>query len=162
MVGSKNSNFEEATLSFMADICVIIDNLKDKAIISKMTHVCVYVLNQDSAYDFYTNKLGFKVNTDAPMGDGNRWLTVSPPEQPELEITLFLVKEGGMFGKATVKTMTELIKKGTFGAAVFECNDIYATYEELKSKGVVFKKALLKSFMAMKPFLWTIQVIGFH
>jgi catechol 2,3-dioxygenase-like lactoylglutathione lyase family enzyme len=54
--------------------------------ITKVTHMCVYVLNQDSAYDFYVNKLGFKVHTDAPMGPGARWLTVTPPEQPELEI----------------------------------------------------------------------------
>jgi len=109
--------------------------------ITKVTHMCVYVLNQDSAHDFYTNKLGFKVVTDAPMGPDARWLTVCPPEQPELEITLFLVSEGPMFSKETVATMKELIKKGTFGAAVFTCNDIYATYEELKAKGVEFVKA---------------------
>jgi catechol 2,3-dioxygenase-like lactoylglutathione lyase family enzyme len=114
--------------------------------ITKLTHVCVYVLNQDSAYDFYVNKLGFTVHTDAPMGPGNRWLTVTPPEQPELEITLFLVTEGGVFDAATVKTMTELVKRGTFGAAVFTCNDLLATYEELKSKGVVFKKPPTKEF----------------
>ncbi|PZR31894.1 MAG: glyoxalase [Azospira oryzae] len=114
--------------------------------ISKLTHVCVYVLDQDSAYDFYVNKLGFKVHTDAPMGPGNRWLTVTPPEQPELEITLFLVIEGGIFTKETVKTMTELVKNGTFGAAVFTCHDLLATYEELKAKGVVFKKAPTKEF----------------
>src|SRR4051794_16594098 len=106
--------------------------------ITKMTHVCVYVLNQESAYDFYVNKLGFKVHTDAPMGEGARWLTVTPPEQPELEITLFLVAEGGVFDKKTVATMQDLIRKGTFGAAVFTCNDLFATYEELKGKGVVF------------------------
>jgi catechol 2,3-dioxygenase-like lactoylglutathione lyase family enzyme len=61
--------------------------------IRKLTHICVYVLNPDSAYDFYVNKLGFKVHTDAPMGKDNRWLTVTPPDQPELEITLFLVAE---------------------------------------------------------------------
>ncbi|MEO6190138.1 MAG: hypothetical protein ABIO44_07015 [Saprospiraceae bacterium] len=27
---------------------------------------------------------------------------------------------------------------------MFECNDIYATYEELKSKGVIFKKSPTK------------------
>ena len=108
--------------------------------ITKMTHVCVYVLNQESAYDFYVNKLGFKVHTDAPMGEGSRWLTVVPPEQPELEITLFLVKEGGMFSKETTQTMMELVRKGTFGAGVFTCKDILATYEELQAKGVVFKK----------------------
>lgn len=114
--------------------------------ITKLTHVCIYVLNQDSAYDFYVNKLGFKVHTDAPMGPGMRWLTVCPPEQPELELTLFPVVEGSTFNKETVKTMTDLIKKGTFGAGVFTCKDLLATYEELKSKGVVFKKAPTKEF----------------
>ena len=116
--------------------------------ITKLTHLCIYVLNQDSAYDFYVNKLGFAVHTDAPMGEGARWLTVTPPGQPELEITLFLVAEGGMFDKETVTTMTSLIKKGTFGAAVFTCNDLLATYEELKTKGVVFKKPPTKEFYA--------------
>ena len=114
--------------------------------ITKLTHTCVYVLDQERAYDFYVNKLGFAVHTDVPMGEGARWLTVTPPEQPELEITLFLVSEGGMFDKDTAKTMTELIKKGTFGAAVFTCNDLLATYEELRSKGVVFKKPPTKEF----------------
>lgn len=114
--------------------------------ITKVTHICIYVLNQDSAYDFYVNKLGFSVHTDAPMGPGARWLTVCPPEQPELEITLFLVAEGGMFPKETVEVMTDLIKKGTFGAAVFTCNDLMATYEELTRKGVVFKKPPTKEF----------------
>ena len=54
--------------------------------ITKMNHVSVFVLNQDSAYEFYVNKLGFNVHTDAPMGPGMRWLTVYAPEQPDLEI----------------------------------------------------------------------------
>lgn len=114
--------------------------------ITQLTHLCIYVLDQDSAYDFYVNKLGFTVHTDAPMGPGNRWLTVCPPEQPHLEITLFLVAEGGMFDAETTQTMIRLIKKGTFGAAVFTCNDLMATYEELTAKGVVFKKPPTKEF----------------
>jgi catechol 2,3-dioxygenase-like lactoylglutathione lyase family enzyme len=108
--------------------------------------MCIYVLNQDSAYDFYVNKLGFTVHTDAPMGPGARWLTVCPPDQPELEITLLLVREGEMFNTETAKVMTDLIKKGTFGAAVFTCKDLMATYEELNAKGVVFKKPPTKEF----------------
>jgi len=114
--------------------------------IMKMTHVCVYVLNQESAYDFYTNKLGFKVKMDVPMGANARWLTVTPPEQPELEITLFPVGPGQKFNEETVKSMTELIRKGTFGPGVFTCKDIYATYEELKAKGVEFMKPPSKEF----------------
>ena len=114
--------------------------------ITKVTHMCVYVIDQDSAYDFYVNKLGFKVHTDVPMGPNSRWLTVTPPEQPELEITLFPIMEGGMFDAETVRTMTDLVKKGTFGAAVFTCQDLMATYEELKGKGVEFKKSPTKEF----------------
>ena len=114
--------------------------------ITKMSHVSIYVLNQDSALDFYTNKLGFKVVTDVPMGKDTRWLTVSPPEQPEIEIVLFPITVGKMFPKETADTMSDLIKKGTFGCGVFECNDIYATYEELKAKGVEFMKAPKEEF----------------
>ena len=114
--------------------------------ITKVTHMCVYVLDQDSAYDFYINKLGFKVHTDVPMGPGARWLTVTPPDQPELEITLFPVKESHQFDAETTKMMIELVKKGTFGAAVFTCHDLMVTYEELKAKGVVFKKSPTKEF----------------
>src|SRR5204863_5921530 len=109
--------------------------------ITKMNHVSIFVLNQDSAYDFYVKKLGFKVHTDAPMGPGARWLTVCPPEQPDLEITLMPITEGMMFKGEAAGQMRELVKKGTFGFGVFECKDLLATYEELKKKGVEFTKA---------------------
>jgi Lactoylglutathione lyase and related lyases len=114
--------------------------------ITKLNHVSVFVLNQDSAYEFYVNKLGFKVHTDAPMGPGMRWLTVCPSEQPDLEITLMAIEDGMMFKDGAAKQMRELVKKGTFGFGVFECNDLLATYEELKAKGVTFKKPPTKEF----------------
>jgi catechol 2,3-dioxygenase-like lactoylglutathione lyase family enzyme len=114
--------------------------------ITKVTHMCVYVLDQDSARDFYVNKLGFKIHTDVPMGPDTRWLTVTPPEQPELEITLFPLKEGHQFDAETTEILKKLVKKGTFGAAVLTCPDLMATYEELKGKGVVFKKEPTKEF----------------
>lgn len=114
--------------------------------ITKFSHITINVLNQDSALDFYTNKLGFKVVTDVPMGPDSRWLTVSPPDQPDVEIVLFPITIGKMFPKETANTIIELIKKGTFGCGVYECNDIYATYEELKAKGVEFVKAPKEEF----------------
>jgi len=114
--------------------------------ITRMSHVSIYVLSQDSAFEFYVNKLGFKVHTDAPMGKDMRWLTVTPPGQPDLEINLSPVVEGMGFTKESAAVMKDLIKKGTFGFAVFECNDLLATYEELKAKGVEFKKEPTKEF----------------
>jgi catechol 2,3-dioxygenase-like lactoylglutathione lyase family enzyme len=118
--------------------------------ISKLSHASIFVLDQDSAYHFYVNILGFKVHTDAPMGPGARWLTVTPPDQPDLEISLMAISEGMMFKKEAVETMRDLVKKGTFGFGVFECNDIYATYEELKSKGVEFIKTPKEEFYGIE------------
>jgi catechol 2,3-dioxygenase-like lactoylglutathione lyase family enzyme len=114
--------------------------------ITKLNHVSVFVLDQESAYDFYINKLGFKVHTDASMGPGMRWLTVTPPDQPDLEISLMAISEGTMFKGDTAEKMRELVRSGTFGFGVFECNDLNATYEELKAKGVEFSKPPTKEF----------------
>jgi len=114
--------------------------------ITRMNHVSIFVLDQDSAYDFYINKLGFKVHTDAPMGPGKRWLTVCAPDQPDLEISLMAIDEGMMFKKDAAEKMRELVKAGTFGFGVFECSDLRATYEELKEKGVEFTKPPTEEF----------------
>jgi catechol 2,3-dioxygenase-like lactoylglutathione lyase family enzyme len=108
--------------------------------ITRLNHVSFFVLDQESAYDFYVNKLGFKVNTDAAMGEKGRWLTVNPPEQPHIEIALIAIDEKMMFGKETAAKMRELVTAGTFGFGTFECDDLLSTYEELKAKGVRFKK----------------------
>jgi predicted enzyme related to lactoylglutathione lyase len=99
--------------------------------------MAVYVLDQQSAYDFYVNKLGFDVRTDARMGDF-RWLTVGPKGQPDLEITLMEVKPGPMLDEARSSALRDLIQKGTFGFGVFETADVRKTYEELKARGVQF------------------------
>ncbi len=118
--------------------------------ITKVNHFSIFVLDQESAYGFYVNKLGFKVHTDAQMGPGKRWLTVCPPQQPDLEITLMAIGEGMMFNKEAAGQMSDLVKKGTFGFCVFECNDLMATYEELQAKGVEFIKPPTKEFYAFE------------
>ena len=114
--------------------------------ISRMTHMNIYVLDQKSAYDFYTKKLGLKVITDVPMNADARWLTVGMPGQPGFEINLTPIIVGTYFTNETAAALRELVKKGTFGVGVFTCADIYATYEELKAKGVEFSKAPTKEF----------------
>jgi len=111
-----------------------------------MTHVNIYVLNQESAFEFYTKKLGLKVITDVPMSKDARWLTVGIPGQPGFEFTLTPITVGMFFSKETADSLRELVKKGTFGVGVFTSQDIYATYEELKAKGVEFTKAPTKEF----------------
>ena len=79
------------------------------------------------------------------MTKETRWLTVGTPEQPGFEINLTPITEE-LFPKETADALRDLVKKGTFGVGIFTCNDIFATYEELKAKGVEFTKAPTKEF----------------
>lgn len=102
--------------------------------IRKLSHVSVYVNDQDAAKDFYTNALGFEVRSDMTM-DGFRWLTVGPKEQPDLE--LVLIEPGPpMFDEETAKQLREIIAKGALGTGVFQTDDCRGTVDELKRNGV--------------------------
>lgn len=116
--------------------------------ITKFSHNTLFVLDQQKAFDFYVNKLGFKVNTDAMMGNGYRWLTVNPPQQPDLEIVLMDILHESMLkseqspeglDQESLDAFKVLLTKGIMGAGVMHTTDCRATYEELKAKGVQFK-----------------------
>ena len=118
--------------------------------IRRLSHGSVYVIDQQSAEDFYVNKLGFEARMKVPIGGDAFWLTVSPREQPELQITLMPINKGSMFSKEVAGQLTELVKNGTFGFGVFECKDIFATYQELMSKGVEFTKEPTEEFYGIE------------
>jgi extradiol dioxygenase family protein len=105
--------------------------------ITKLTHNLIYVLNLDSAVEFYSKKLGFRIHTDIIVNK-ERWVTVSPPEQPDFQILLVVVAKGMIFKNNQVKKMQQLINEETLSFGVFECNSLLATCEELKMKGVEF------------------------
>jgi catechol 2,3-dioxygenase-like lactoylglutathione lyase family enzyme len=94
----------------------------------------IYVLDQDEALDFYVNKLGFEVGTDADLGF-MRWLTVRVPGDSR---ELLLENPGPpSMDDATGEQARELISKGAGGGwFVLNTDDAHATYEALKAKGV--------------------------
>lgn len=89
--------------------------------ISKMSHVSIFVPDQEAALLFYTNKLGFKLHTDAQFGD-SRWITVYAPDAPEFEICLM---------KGTPAQMSA-------PAGAFITHDCRETYKQLSAQGVNF------------------------
>ena len=121
--------------------------------ITKLSHASFFVSDQNKAYDFYVNKLGFKVNTDATMENGFRWLTVTPPDQPDLEIVLFPVNGPNGFDEDVNKALKLLLDKGVMGAGAFYTPDCKATYEELKAKGVVFKSEPKEQFYGIEAII---------
>ncbi|MCO1653445.1 VOC family protein [Pseudonocardia sp. S2-4] len=111
--------------------------------IRRMSHTCFYVLDQERAKRFYADKLGFEVRADVRMGDafegageGFRWLTVSPPDQPDVEIILADAAMGN--DEATAAQIRALVAKGAMGTGVLETDDVQKSYEELSARGVVF------------------------
>ena len=121
--------------------------------IQRLSHVTVWVLDQDAAYDFYVNKLGFDVRTDSKMDNGFRWLTVGPKGQPDLEIVLMPTTPGPMMDQETSDSLRALVGKGVLGAGVFETADCRQTYEELKGKGVEFSNPPTERFYGIEALL---------
>lgn len=108
--------------------------------ITKLSHASLFVNDQEKAYDFYVNKLGFNVHTDVKMENGFRWLTLTTPEQPDLEIPILTpLREGMHYDEETINAFKTLLEKNALGAGVLHTPDCRATYEELKAKGVEFK-----------------------
>jgi len=105
--------------------------------ILRLSHASIYVFDQDAARDFYVDKLGFEVRMDQRMGNGFRWLTVSPKGQPDFQLILMQVDGPNMQPDAAA-ALKDLMEKGRLGGAVLHTDDIRATYEELKAKGVEF------------------------
>ena len=118
--------------------------------IQRMSHVSIFVLDQDAAYDFYVNKLGFEVRMDSKMDNGFRWLTVSPKGPPNLQIILMPTTPSPMMDQETSDALRTLIRKGVLGAGVMQTADCKATYEELKAKGVEFAQPPAERFYGIE------------
>lgn len=84
------------------------------------------VRNQDASLKFYTEKLGFKVLTDQPFNDKQRWIELGIPGA-ESKLALF-----------TPEGHEERI--GGFQPMTFWCDDVFTTAKTLKTKGVEFAK----------------------
>ena len=93
--------------------------------ITHVKFISIATRNQDLALAFYTEKLGFKLVTDQPHDEKQRWI--------ELRI-------GGSDTKVVLFTMDDS-RIGSF-AATFACDNVAKTYQELRDRGVSFKTPL--------------------
>jgi len=120
--------------------------------IQRLSHTTLYVLDQDSARDFYVNKLGFEVRMDGKMDNGFRWLTVSPKGQPDLQIILMQV-DGPNMQPEVAKTIRSLLTQGKINGGVLQTSDCKKTYEELKAKGVEFPSPPKEQFYGIEAIM---------
>ena len=98
--------------------------------ITSIATVTVFVEDQERAKAFYTEKLGMELINDAEMfpGSGMRWITVAPKGSPTV-ISLFPMGEQWAHYREAM---------GKPQAFTLHCDDIDATYDELRGRGVQF------------------------
>jgi predicted enzyme related to lactoylglutathione lyase len=94
--------------------------------IKRIKLISIPVQDQDRALEFYTEKLGFTIITDQPMGP-QRWIELRIPNA-ETRLALFTAP-----GYET--------RIGTFTGISLDCEDVEKTYTELSGRGVVFESA---------------------
>jgi len=106
----------------------------------KISTVQLWVHDQDEALAFYTQKLGLEVRADVTvpeMGDF-RWLTVGPAGQPDIAIVLMAIPGPPVMDSDTAEQVRALMGKGFAGTVFLTTDDVHASYEELKGRGVQF------------------------
>jgi catechol 2,3-dioxygenase-like lactoylglutathione lyase family enzyme len=109
----------------------------------KISTAQLWVHDQDEALAFYTEKLGMEVRSDVTVPElGNfRWLTVGPPGQDEIAIVLMAIPDPPVMDPETAEQVKGLMAKGFAGTVFLTTDDVHASYEELKSRGVEFTEA---------------------
>jgi catechol 2,3-dioxygenase-like lactoylglutathione lyase family enzyme len=104
--------------------------------LNALTHSFVWVLDQDEALEFYVGKLGLEVHSDADL-EFMRWLTVNVPGRPEQQIVL-MVPGPPALDPQTAEQVGSLLGKGAGTGFIFTTDDCWATYEQLRAKGIEF------------------------
>jgi catechol 2,3-dioxygenase-like lactoylglutathione lyase family enzyme len=87
--------------------------------------VGIPVRNQDASLKFYTEKLGFKIVTDQPFSEKQRWIELMIP--------------GAESGLSLFTPDGHEDRIGGFQSISFWCDDVFATAKVLKAKGVEFE-----------------------
>src|SRR5688500_5345745 len=106
----------------------------------KIAHAQLWVHDQDEALEFYTQKLGWEVRADVTLpelGDF-RWLTVGPASQPDFSVVLMAIPGTPVLDDGTADQVRDLMGKGFAGTLFLTTDDVHASYEELKGRGVEF------------------------
>jgi predicted enzyme related to lactoylglutathione lyase len=99
-----------------------------RSMIRQVKFVGIAVRDQDAALAFWTEKVGFRVATDQPMGPGagQRWIELAIPGA-ETRVTLF-----------TPPGHEDRV--GSFFNGSFACDDVEHTWRQMSARGVEFTR----------------------
>lgn len=104
--------------------------------ITNVSLVTVYCLDQEETKNFYIDVLGFEAGVDITMGEGFRWVTLKHPNQPEMELTLMV--PGPPLNEEAAAFYRKQLEKGEMGGLGLQVDNCRKAYEDLVAKGVTF------------------------
>jgi predicted enzyme related to lactoylglutathione lyase len=109
----------------------------------RIANAQLWVHDQDAALAFYTEKLGWEVRSDVTVAElGNfRWLAVGPAGQEDFSVVLMAIPGAPVMDADTADQVRDLMAKGFAGTVFLTTDDVQASYEELKGRGVEFTEA---------------------
>jgi catechol 2,3-dioxygenase-like lactoylglutathione lyase family enzyme len=111
----------------------------------KIGHITLLVKNFDEALNFYVEKMGFQKCRDDKFGKDMRWVTVSPKDQSDLELTFVLAD--------TAEKLKALGKQaGDHVFMTLQTDDCKRDYQAMKEKGVKF-------YGKPSQLMWGIEVV---
>ena len=95
-------------------------------------HCFITVHDADEALTFYRDALGLDVRNDVNTEAG-RWVTLSPPSQPDVEIVLSTPQSGR--SPADSDALLTLLTKGSLPGVLFRTPDLDTTFEKVRASG---------------------------
>ena len=97
-----------------------------------ISHVHVLVDDPDAALEFYRDTLGLEVRNEVANG-GFRWITLTTPDQPEIEIVLSQPQAGR--SEEDGEALAAMLAKGELPGILFRTDDLDATFEKVRASG---------------------------
>jgi catechol 2,3-dioxygenase-like lactoylglutathione lyase family enzyme len=105
--------------------------------ITGISFVSVWVLDQDAAKTFYTEQLGCELTNDIMLDNGMRWLTVRPEGSPSQEL-LLMDPSHSMLDPESAQQLRSLVAKGVLTPGVLSTSVCRGDYQRLVDRGVEF------------------------
>lgn len=105
--------------------------------ITGISIVSIWALDQDAAKRFYAEKLGCSVTNDIVLENGMRWLTVRPPGGTGQE-WLLMDPSHSMLDPETASKVRDLVAKGALSPGVIATTDCVGDHRTLAERGVEF------------------------
>jgi predicted enzyme related to lactoylglutathione lyase len=111
--------------------------------INKIGKITLYVNNQEEAKKFWTEKAGFVIKLEQPMGPNMKWIEEGPSED---EFTTFV-----LYDKNLMKTQNPATNVG-HPSVILSTTDIENTYQEMKNNGIEVEELMRMPYGSMFNF----------